>query len=46
MNKDQKEYLVQKLKNMKPKEVNNSSFTKKKDWKEFRIKINKEKNDE
>lgn len=43
MNKDQKEYLVQKLKSLRAKVLRAKKFTKKNDWKEFRININKEK---
>lgn len=38
-----KEYLVQKLKSLRTKVLRAKKLTKKKDWKEFRININKEK---
>ena len=43
MNKDQKECLVNKLKSLRAKVLRAKRFTKKNDWKDFRVNINKEK---
>lgn len=44
MDKETKDYLVKKMKELRHKVIKAKKFTKKKDWKNFRAKVNKDKN--
>ena len=46
MNKETKDYLAKKMKEIRRKVLKAKKFEKKKDWKEFRVKVNKEKRNE
>ena len=46
MDKETKDYLAKKLKELRQKVFKAKKFEKKKDWKEFRANINKEKTNE
>ena len=41
MNKETKEYLAKKMVVLRHKVLKDKKFTKKKDWKDFRAKVNK-----
>lgn len=41
MKKETKDYLAKKLKELRQKVLKDKKFTKKKDWKDFRAKVNK-----
>ena len=43
MDKETKEYLLHKMQELRRKVLKAKKFEKKKDWKEFRAKVNKEK---
>lgn len=43
MDNETKYYLAKKIKELKRKVLKANKFEKKKDWKEFRVKVNKEK---
>lgn len=42
MDKATKDYLVKKMEELRRKVIKAKKFTKKKDWKLFRVKVNKE----
>ena len=46
MDKETKDYLAKKMKELRRKVLKANKFEKKKDWKEFRANINKEKTNE
>lgn len=43
MDKETKDYLSKKMKELRRKVLKAKKFEKKKDWKEFRVKVNREK---
>ena len=46
MDKEIKDYLAKKMKELRKKVLKDKKFEKKKDWKDFRANINKEKTNE
>ena len=46
MDKETKEYLLHKMQELRRKVLKAKKFEKKKDWKEFRAKVNKEETNE